>query len=235
MNQGRDRLALSERFSWEEVATARVRDAKTRPERPDAVRRKPARSDRRPDGRVSRLSSPVLRLLAWSGRPGLYLAYEQFRVSPGSRGPTGIRRTAVRRGPRTLARVGSRTARFGRGLLLPGMGGPGRRSTGEAVQAIDQARKLGFDPALLDCLSAIGHARADRFNEAEPILEQAFVEQLEPRDMVAKELARIYLSTYRLERAAWRSNDGGRLAPEIPSLTCGATRSPRGPTSSRRS
>jgi Flp pilus assembly protein TadD len=80
----------------------------------------------------------------------------------------------------------------------------------EAVESIDQARKLGFDPALLGCLTAIYQARGERFQEAEPVLEQAFFRQLEPRELVAKELARIYLSSFRLNRAAqaierWRS------------------------------
>jgi tetratricopeptide (TPR) repeat protein len=87
---------------------------------------------------------------------------------------------------------------------------------GEAVQAITQAGKLGFDPALLVCLSAIGQSRSERFKEAEPVLERAFRDQLEPRDMVAKELARIYLSSYRLEMAAAPIERWKALAPEDP-------------------
>ena len=86
----------------------------------------------------------------------------------------------------------------------------------EAVQAIDQASKLGFDPDLLDCLAAIYHSRADRFSQAEPVLEQAFLEQTEPREMVAKELAKIYLSTYRLDRAARAIERWRALAPQDP-------------------
>ena len=86
----------------------------------------------------------------------------------------------------------------------------------EAGQAIELARKMGFDRALLDCLGAIGQSRSGRFKDAEPILEQAFQKQLEPQAMIAKELARIYLASFRLEKAAvvierWRS-----LAPEDP-------------------
>jgi hypothetical protein len=62
---------------------------------------------------------------------------------------------------------------------------------GDAFQAIDRARTLGFDRALLDCLSAIGQSRSGRFGEAEPILEQAFRNHVAPEDMVAGELARI--------------------------------------------
>ncbi len=86
----------------------------------------------------------------------------------------------------------------------------------EAVQAVDRARALGFDKDRLDCLAAIYHARADRFSEAEPVLERAFLEQLEPEEMVAKELARIYLSTYRLDRAAKAVERWRALAPDDP-------------------
>ena len=39
-------------------------------------------------------------------------------------------------------------------------------------------------------------------NEAEPILERAFRGESEPRLEVAKEMARIYLTSYRLVQAA---------------------------------
>jgi hypothetical protein len=51
-------------------------------------------------------------------------------------------------------------------------------------------------------LKAIYLARAGRINEAEPILRAAFDRQEEPRAEVARELARIYLATYRLTQAA---------------------------------
>jgi len=86
----------------------------------------------------------------------------------------------------------------------------------EAVLAVDRAGKLGFDPERLGCLSAIYHARADRFNLAEPVLEQAFLQQVEPREMVAKELARIFLSTYQFERAVQPIERWRALAPEDP-------------------
>ncbi len=86
----------------------------------------------------------------------------------------------------------------------------------EAMQAIEQSAKLGFDLNLLDCLSAVGQSRSERFKEAEPILEQAFRAQLEPQDMVAKELARIYLSSYRFEQAAGAIERWRKLAPEDP-------------------
>jgi tetratricopeptide (TPR) repeat protein len=86
----------------------------------------------------------------------------------------------------------------------------------EAAAAIEQATRLGFDPTLLDCLVAIFQARGNHFDEAEPILETAFGLQLEPRGMVAKELARIYLSRYRLTQAAMAIERWRVLVPEDP-------------------
>ena len=77
-----------------------------------------------------------------------------------------------------------------------------RNEPREAVQAVDRSRELGFDADRLNCLAAIYHARAGRLGEAEPVLERAFLEQVEPQEMVARELARLYLSSYRLDRAA---------------------------------
>ncbi len=105
----------------------------------------------------------------------------------------------------------------------------------EAVQAVDRARSLGFDKDRLDCLAAVYHARADRFSEAEPVLERAFLEQLEPAEMVAKELARIYLSTYRLDRAAIAVERWRALRLMIPSPASGATRLLLAPTPMARS
>ncbi len=86
----------------------------------------------------------------------------------------------------------------------------------EAVEAIDRARKMGFDQGRLDCLTAIYHARADRFSQAEPVLERAFLEQTGPREMVAKELAKIYLMSYRMDRAARAIERWRALAPQDP-------------------
>jgi tetratricopeptide (TPR) repeat protein len=91
-----------------------------------------------------------------------------------------------------------------------------RNEPREAVEAVDRARALGFDSERLDCLAAIYHARADRFSQAEQVLEQAFLEELEPQEMVAKELARIYLTSYRLDRAAGAIERWRALAPRDP-------------------
>ena len=130
----------------------------------------------------------VLILIA-AGRRDLFWIRSISGPPPGTDRQSRIRRAAVRHSPRALAPLAHATAPRGRSPLLQGMGGLGRRSTAQAVLAVDQARKLGFDPDLLDCLAAIYHARADRFNEAEPVLEQAFLDEIEPREMVAKELA----------------------------------------------
>ena len=49
-----------------------------------------------------------------------------------------------------------------------------RNEPREAVEAVDQARKLGYDSDRLDCLSAIYHARADRYSQAEPASSRHF-------------------------------------------------------------
>ncbi len=82
----------------------------------------------------------------------------------------------------------------------------------EAAAAIAQAGKLGFDPDRLIPLTGIHQARAGKINEAEPMLREAFDRKQEPSIEVAKELARIYLSSYRLPQAAvaierWRTLD----------------------------
>jgi tetratricopeptide (TPR) repeat protein len=86
----------------------------------------------------------------------------------------------------------------------------------DAVAAVDEARRLGYDTSRIDILSAIYHARADRFGDAEPILERAFLQESEPQEMVAKALARIYLSSYRLDRAIKVIERWQILVPEDP-------------------
>ncbi len=85
-----------------------------------------------------------------------------------------------------------------------------------AIAAIEQSRRLGYDSERLDCLAAIYQARASRYALAESALEAAYRNGIPPRAEVSKELARIYLSTYRLALAAevieaWRA-----AAPDDP-------------------
>jgi predicted Zn-dependent protease len=84
----------------------------------------------------------------------------------------------------------------------------------EAVAAIDRSFQLGFDRGPLSCLRAIIQARTNQFTEAEPVLAQAYQQELEPRVDVAQELARVYLSTYRLDRAEAPIERWRRLAPD---------------------
>ncbi len=72
----------------------------------------------------------------------------------------------------------------------------------QAVESVEQAQRLGFDRSALEVLVGIYQARAGRINIAEPILSAAFERDAEPRDLVARELARIYLATYRFTYAA---------------------------------
>ncbi len=86
----------------------------------------------------------------------------------------------------------------------------------EAVEGLEEASRLGFDPRLLRPLAAICQARAGQIREAEPILREAFDQEREPRTEVARELARIYLATYRLPQAAEPIERWRTLAPEDP-------------------
>ena len=86
----------------------------------------------------------------------------------------------------------------------------------DAVRGIEQAKKLSFHPELVDCLSAIYYARALRYDKAEPILGPAFSQELDPRELIAKELARIYLSTFRMPQAAQAIERWRTLAPDDP-------------------
>jgi Tfp pilus assembly protein PilF len=86
----------------------------------------------------------------------------------------------------------------------------------DAIKAIEQAKKLGFDPDLIARLVAICQSRAGRINEAEPILERAFHQESEPRLEVAKEMAKIYLTSFRLVQAGNAVERSRLLAPEDP-------------------
>ncbi len=68
--------------------------------------------------------------------------------------------------------------------------------------AAQRAADLGFDRTKLEVLQAVYDARGGRAGAAEPILQRAFLEGWEPRAEVARELARIYLASYRLTQAA---------------------------------
>ncbi len=86
----------------------------------------------------------------------------------------------------------------------------------DAIEAIEEANKLGYDSDPLACLIAIYQARSGHINEAEPVLERAFRQQSEPRLEVAKEMAKIYLASFRLAEAAAPTARSRPLAPEDP-------------------
>jgi tetratricopeptide (TPR) repeat protein len=88
----------------------------------------------------------------------------------------------------------------------------------DAVRAFGRAKALGLDPALLSPLIGVYQARAKRIPEAEPLLREAFTQQSEPQVEVAKELARIYLSSYRLSEARVVLDRWRTLAPEDPQV-----------------
>jgi tetratricopeptide (TPR) repeat protein len=188
--------------------------------RPDAAAPAPRALDeiktRQPIRRRLRARSvAILLVLAVAG--GAYFAYDGYRMirlSRTVRQALAARRIEEARKPlrHWLAiRPGSGEAFYYKAWAAMAADQPG-----EAAAAIERAGKLGFDPALLDCLRAIGQSRSERFTEAEPVLEQAFRKQFEPQDMIAKELARIYLASYRLEKAAGPIERWKKLAPEDP-------------------
>jgi tetratricopeptide (TPR) repeat protein len=173
---------------------------------------KPRQSSRR-----RALATFVAVVLVAAAAGATYLIYEQYRTNRLAR--TVRKAFAARRieeacGPlrQWLAiRPGSGEAFYYRAWAAMAADQPA-----EAMQAIERSAKLGFDLGLLNCLAAIGQSRSERFKEAEPILERAYRARLEPQDMVAKELARIYLSSYRIEQAAAPIDRWRKLAPEDP-------------------
>jgi len=198
---------------------ARKREAKTRLEQPVVGSLRTAEAGSRPRWlRGKALILPAAMVLALVMlAAGAYIAYDQYqvaRVSRVVRASFTSRRYDAARAP--LAQWLKKRPRAGEAYYYRAWQALAEDQPHEAVQAVDEARRLGFDPERLDVLSAIYHARADRFTEAEPVLERAFLEENEPREMVAKSLARIYLSSYRLDRAAKAIERWRTLAPEDP-------------------
>jgi Flp pilus assembly protein TadD len=190
-------------------------DATTVPPASTAVRE--PKPSRRPftNKIISPLIIAVVILLGVAG--AVYLGYEQFRifrVARMVRAAFSARRYAEAREP--LHRWLVQQPRSGEAYFYKAWQALSDEEPQQAVLAVDRARELGFDSDRLDCLVAIYHARAGRFGEAEPVLEQAFLDQSEPLEMVAKEIARIFLSSYRLERAAQAIERWRVLAPADP-------------------
>ncbi len=165
----------------------------------------------------------LLWLSAVSGKPA------------GENSPPAIRRASVRGGTRALARWLAARPNSGKAHYYRAYSALTVDNPPEAIAAIERSRSLGFDRERLDCLTAIYQAHHSRYALAESALEAAYRQGIPPRAEVAKELARIYLSTYRLAQAAEDSlNHGGPSNPAIPSPICGPMKSQRGLTSIHR-
>jgi tetratricopeptide (TPR) repeat protein len=148
---------------------------------------------------------------------GGYLAYEQIRIArlAGTvRALFAARRYADAQQP--LERWLVLRPDSGEAIYYKAWAALAADQPAEAAPAIDRARKIGFDSERLHCLAAIGQSRSKQFNEAEPVLDEAFRTELEPRSLIAQELARIYLSTYRLDQAAVAIERWRELEPENP-------------------
>ncbi len=146
-----------------------------------------------------------------------YLVYDQYRVSRVAR---TVRQLFAAReyGPAReplrqwlSERPGSAEAHYYKAWLALALDQPG-----EVIEPIEQAKRLGYDPESIACLIAIYQARAGHTKDAEPVLVRAFREQSEPRLEVAKEMVRIYLTSYRLNQAAVAIERARLLAPEDP-------------------
>ncbi len=214
---GHNRLGVCERFDGQEAGGAEAErgrsQARSPGAAPGAMGEIKTRQQSRGDLRFKVVA--VLLLVAVAG--GAYFAFNEYRMirlARTVRHAFAARRIEDAREP--LRHWLANRPSSSEALYYKAWAAMAADQPGEAVQAIEQARKRGFEPVLLECLRAIGQSRSNRFKEAEPVLEQAFREQLEPRDMVAKELARIYLSSYRLEQAAGPIERWRTLAPEDP-------------------
>jgi tetratricopeptide (TPR) repeat protein len=175
--------------------------------------------DRQPGRRRGHLISArvVAVLVVVSAAAGAYLAYDQYRAHRLARivrQSFAARRYEAAREP--LGRWLAVRPRAGEAYYYKAWEALAFNRAREAELAVDQAAKLGFDPERLGCLTAVYHARADRLIDAEPVLVRAFLRQVEPQEMVAKELARIFLSTYRLDLAVRPIERWRVLAPEDP-------------------
>jgi tetratricopeptide (TPR) repeat protein len=146
-----------------------------------------------------------------------YFAYDQYRVAQLARTVRQLfaaRHYDQAREPlcRWLSeRPGSAEAHYYKGWQALAFDQPR-----DAIEAIEQAKTLGYDPDTLAYLIAIYQARAGRTDQAEPVLERAFRQENEPRLEIAREMARIYLGSDRLPQAAEAAERSRMLAPEDP-------------------
>jgi predicted Zn-dependent protease len=194
------------------VLTISGETASPREELAPPPRRSPSRRSR--SYNYARLTL-TLTIILGTALGGGYLAYKKYqviRLSKTVRELTETRRYEECRQPLRMwlaTQPSSAEAHYYQARLALANNQPH-----EASEAIDQARKLGFDRALLDCIVAIMQSLSGQYNEAEPYLRQAFNQDLEPKVDVARELAHVYLSTYRLGQASVAIERWRNLAPE---------------------
>jgi tetratricopeptide (TPR) repeat protein len=159
----------------------------------------------------------VLAVVVVVAAAGSYFAYDRYQLSrlAGSvRRSFAARRLDEARGPleRWLReRPRSGEAQYYRAWLALFEDRPD-----QVIAAIDRAGSLGFDREELRPMTAIYQARAGKVGEAEPLLRAAFERKQEPMIETAKELARIYLTTYRLPQATEAIERWRTLDPENP-------------------
>jgi tetratricopeptide (TPR) repeat protein len=186
---------------------------------PEAAAARPALAPGAGSPRRRRVARPSLALLLVlvAASAATYFGYNQYRVSRLARQvreSLAARRYQQVRAP--LARWLQARPGSGEAYSCLAWSALADDSAALAAAAIERAQKLGADTPLLERLLAVYQARSNRINEAEPILLAAFKEEREPRDLIAKELARIYLSTYRLAQAAEAIERWRTLDPEDP-------------------
>jgi thioredoxin-like negative regulator of GroEL len=79
------------------------------------------------------------------------------------------------------------------------------------LDALRASLERGFNRELLDAMRGVLLSRASRFQEAEPLLRAAMARKLGPEPEIAEGLARVYLRTFQLAKAA-RALDAWREA-----------------------
>jgi tetratricopeptide (TPR) repeat protein len=184
---------------------------------PETMQRTDTQPSRHPPPAARHPRRAIVLIILAVAAAGVYLAYDQyrlFRLGRTVRRGFAARRFEEARDPlqRWLrAQPRSAEARYYEAWLALADQQPRH-----AVEAMEQARKLGCDLVLLAPLAGIVRARAGQVNDAEPVLRQALLQKREPQTEVARELALIYLSTYRLLEAAEVIERWKALAPQDP-------------------
>ena len=144
-----------------------------------------------------------VRAIRRRGHRGLFRSQAIHGFAPGGIGSSTMRHPAVRSALSSRCLAGSPSS--------PGRPKPTISRHGcalafdqpaETLEAIEQSKLLGYDDLPLAALRAILQARAGRSKEAEPTLTFAFHQASEPQVEIARELAKIYLATFRLAPAA---------------------------------